>query len=137
MNIKIGDTLVSRSGSSSIARGKVIALGEESVVVRVEVAGPSNGHKAGDLYQIIEPWWDSSFPLYKIEDSSFALGKKYRYTATGGYETTTYKVTQIIDLNNPARWSGKSVAVTIATDSSGIQWVESFGQNERKNLVEV
>lgn len=129
MNIKIGDILVSK-GVTTIREGKVFAIGEASVVVRVTKSG-KGGVSVGDMYEIWGEWFEGGSAFYGIKGGFFEVGSTYRYkNGTWRSQTDQYRIVKLIHLDNPEHSSDSDTAVTIATDENGYQWVENFDKDE-------
>lgn len=129
MNVKIGDILVTKDGMTSIGEGKVFAIGEISVVVRV-TKSVEGGVNVGDLYEVRNDWFEGEHAFYEIEGNFFKVGSTYKYRDGTWNDSTRYKVIEVIRLDNPEHSFDSDTAVTIATDENGGQWVETFNKDD-------
>lgn len=130
MKIKLKDVLVTKDGMTSIGEGKVLAIGETSVVVRVTKSA-EGGVSVGDLYEVWNNWFEGEHAFYEIKGDFFKVGSTYKYRDdTWNDPKARYKVIELIHLDNPDFKGDSDVAVTIGTDEFGGQWVENFNKDE-------
>lgn len=128
MKIKLKDVLVAKDGMTKIGEGKVIAIGETSVVVRVTKSA-DGGANVGDLYEVWNDWFEGEHAFYEIKGDFFKVGSVYKYSGNIWSDAKArYEVVKLIHLDNPDSNDDTDVAVVISTDGGGRQWVENFNK---------
>lgn len=138
MDIKIGDTLVTKDGMTTFAEGEVMAIGNRKVVVYItKTSDYSDPLTEGDLYEVWEEWFsETGFYQKKVVPTGFELGATYKYKNEGwNDDRITYKVTELIHLDAPKSEGQNDVAVMIGTYPAGGQFVEIFEPYEFEDMV--
>jgi hypothetical protein len=138
MDIKIGDALVTKDGVTAFAEGKVMAIGDRKVVVYItKTSDFSAPLEEGSLYEVWEEWFsETGFYRKKVVPTGFELGATYKYKNNGwNSDKVTYRVTELVHLDNPDAEGQNDVAVMIGTYKSGGQFVEIFEPHEFEDMV--
>ena len=138
MDIKIGDTLVTKDGMTAFAEGEVMAIGNRKVVVYItKTSGYSDPLTEGDLYEVWEEWFsETGFYQKKVVPTGFELGATYKYkNRIWNDDRITYKVAELIHLDAPELTGPIDVAVMIGTYPAGGQFVEIFEPHEFEDMI--
>lgn len=138
MDIKLGDTLVSKDGMTTFLEGKVMAIGDRGVVVYItKTSDYSAPLEEGSLYEVWEEWFsETGFYQKKVEVTGFELGATYKYkNQIWNDDRITYKVAELIHLDAPESEGQNDVAVMIGTYPAGGQFVEIFEPREFKDMI--
>lgn len=133
MNVKIGDTIKAKAGyNNTIREGKVIAIGIESVVVRVTRESLDEPGTLGDLYEIEKDWFEGKHAFYEVDRPFFRIGETYAYK--GSAITARYRVMGLMHLDNPLPGHGNAVAFSLATNAAGEQWGDVLGSSDFEHM---
>lgn len=138
MGIKIGDVLVTKDGMTTFAEGKVVAIGNRTVVVSItKTSDYSAPLEEGSLYEVWDEWFsETGFYQKKVVPTGFEPGATYKYKDEGWNDDhITYTVVHIVHLDNPDTEGQNDVAVMVGTYKSGGQFVETFEPHEFEDMV--
>lgn len=137
MGIKIGDVLVTKDGMTTFAEGKVVAIGNRTVVVSItKTSDFSAPLEEGSLYEVWDEWYsETGFYQKKVPDS-FKIGEVYKYKNEGwNDDRITYTVVHIVRLDSPQTEGQNDVAIMVGRYPNGDEFVETFEQFEFKDMV--
>lgn len=137
MGIKIGDVLVTKDGMTTFAEGKVVAIGNRTVVVSItKTSDFSAPLEEGSLYEVWDEWY-SEEGFYKKKDSgTFKVGEVYKYKNEGwNDDRITYTVVYVVHLDSPQTEGQNDVAIMVGRYPNGDEFVEAFEQYELKDMI--
>lgn len=138
MDIKLGDVLVTKDGMTTFAEGKVVAIGNRTVVVSItKTSDYSAPLEEGSLYEVWEEWFSQTgFYQKKVVPTGFELGATYKYKNNGWNDDhITYTVVHIVHLDKPQTEGQNNVAITLGRYPDGEEFVEIFEPHEFEDMV--